>query len=64
VPFLISLSGYWVLGSVFAGALGFAAGLQAAGIWLGLSGAISISGAILIFRLYRLLPRALELTSD
>jgi MATE family multidrug resistance protein len=64
VPFLISLSGYWLIGAVFAGALGFAAGLQAAGIWFGLSGAVCITGSILIYRLYRLLPRALELTSD
>ena len=64
VPFLISLSGYWVLGSVFAGGLGFAAGLGAVGIWFGLSGAVSISAAALVYRLYRLLPRALALTSD
>jgi MATE family multidrug resistance protein len=64
IPFLISLFGYWVLGGIFAGGLGFVAGLQAAGIWLGLSAAISISGGILIYRLYILLPRALELTSD
>lgn len=64
VPFLISLSGYWVIGAMFAGVLGFMAGLQAAGIWFGLSGAVSISASILIYRLYRLLPRALELTSD
>ncbi len=64
VPFLISLSGYWLIGAVFAGVLGFMAGLQAAGIWFGLSGAVSISASILIYRLYRLLPRALELTSD
>jgi MATE family multidrug resistance protein len=64
VPFLISLSGYWLLGGTFAGALGFAAGMQAVGVWFGLSGAVSVSSAVLIYRLYRLLPRAMDLTSD
>ena len=64
IPFLISLSGYWLLGSVFAGILGFGLDYQAVGIWAGLAGAVCISGVLLVRRLTRLLPQAMALTED
>jgi len=47
-----------------AGGLGFAAGLGAIGTWFGLSGAVNIFAAALVYRFYRLVPSALALTSD
>ncbi|MCH7743750.1 MAG: hypothetical protein IIB71_13925 [Proteobacteria bacterium] len=44
--------------------VGFVAGLQAAGIWFGLNGAVCVSSAVLVYRLHSLLPKALELTRD
>jgi MATE family multidrug resistance protein len=64
VPFLISLTGYWVIGGAFATGLGFFAGLQAPGIWYGLCGGVLIAAGLLFRRLHALLPRALELTRD
>jgi multidrug resistance protein, MATE family len=64
IPFLINLATFWLLGVVFAGILGFPAQMQAAGIWYGLSLAVAIGGMILIYRLRKILPRALVLTAD
>lgn len=64
VPFMISLTGYWLFGGLFAAGLAFAAGLQAAGIWYGLFAGVLIAATTLFLRLRALLPRALELTAD
>lgn len=64
IPFLVSLSGYWLIGGTFAAVLSFGAGLQARGIWYGLFIGVLIAAATLLFRLRSLLPRALELTAS
>ena len=64
VPFVISLTGYWVVGASFAAILLRFTEPQAEGIWFAMSAAVAISSAILLYRLSRLLPRALELTSE
>lgn len=64
VPFLISLTGYWVIGGTLAAGLVLLAGLQARGVWYGLFAGVLIAAAVLFRRLRALLPRALELTSD
>ena len=58
VPFMISLTGYWLFGGLFAAGLAFGAGLQAAGIWYGLFAGVLIAAATLFLRLRALLPRA------
>ena len=64
VPFLISLTGYWVVGSAIATSLVMFTDLLANGIWFGMSAAVGISSTILFYRLRKLLPKALELTAD
>jgi MATE family multidrug resistance protein len=64
VPFMISLTGYWLFGGLFAVGLSFGAGMQAAGIWYGLFAGVLIAATVLFLRLRALLPRALELTAD
>jgi len=64
VPFLVSLTGYWLVGGTFAALLAHGAGLQARGIWYGLSLGVLMAAAALFLRLRALLPRALALTAD
>lgn len=64
IPFMVSLTGYWLFGGTFAFGLSFGAGLQAAGIWYGLFAGVLIAATVLFLRLRALLPRALELTAD
>ena len=64
IPFMISLTGYWLIGGLFALGLSFGAGLQASGIWYGLFAGVLIAATVLLLRLRALLPRALELTAD
>jgi MATE family multidrug resistance protein len=64
VPFLISLTGYWLIGGCFAALLAFGADLETRGIWYGLCGGVLMAAAMLFLRLRRLLPRALELIAD
>lgn len=64
VPFMISLTGYWLFGGIFAVGLAFGAGLQASGIWYGLFAGVLIAATTLFLRLRALLPRAMELTAD
>ena len=63
VPFLVNLMTFWLFGGAFAWGLGFAAGLQAAGIWYGLSLAVALGGLVLIHRMKKILPQALALTA-
>jgi MATE family multidrug resistance protein len=64
VPFVISLTGYWVVGASLAAILLRFTELQAEGIWFAMSAAVALSSVILLYRLRRLLPKALELTSE
>jgi len=64
VPFMISLTGYWLIGGTFATLLCQVAGFQASGVWYGLFAGVLIAATILFLRLRALLPRALELTAD
>lgn len=64
VPFMISLTGYWLFGGMFAVGFSFGAGMQASGIWYGLFAGVLIAATTLFLRLRSLLPRALELTAD
>jgi MATE family multidrug resistance protein len=64
IPFMISLTGYWLLGGTFAVGLSLGAGLQASGIWYGLFAGVLIAATTLFLRLRALLPKALELTAD
>ncbi len=63
IPFLINLTAFWLFGATFAGILGFAANMQAPGIWYGLSISVALGGLILMYRLHKILPRALTLTA-
>jgi MATE family multidrug resistance protein len=64
IPFLVSLTGYWVVGGTLAVLLAFGVGLQARGVWYGLFTGVLVAAAVLFLRLRALLPRALELTAD
>jgi len=64
VPFMVSLSGYWLIGGSLAALLALGAGLEARGIWYGLCLGVLMAAAVLFARLRALLPRAMELTAD
>jgi len=64
IPFVISLTGFWVIGGTFAGLLGFVADFGTAGVWFGFCGAVGISSSLLMVRLKLLLPDAMKLTVD
>ena len=56
VPMQIIITTYWLLGAALADILAFQLELQAAGIWLGLTAAVAVSGVIMTLRLFRMLP--------
>ena len=58
VPLLFAVISYWLIGFASASALAFWAGLQAPGVWIGLSLGTAVYATLLILR-FRLLARRL-----
>lgn len=52
-PMLIALTGYWVIGLPTGYLLGFQAGLEGVGVWLGLAAGLAAAAALLMARLAR-----------
>jgi MATE family multidrug resistance protein len=50
VPMLIALAGYWACGLPVAWYLGFPAGLQGTGVWLGLASGLAFTAVVLMIR--------------
>jgi MATE family multidrug resistance protein len=53
VPMLIALTGYWVIGLPIGYVLGFRAGLEGVGVWLGLAAGLAAAAVLLMARLAR-----------
>jgi len=50
VPMFLALTGYWLFGMPLAVGLGFYAGLEGIGIWLGLAGGLALTAVLLVWR--------------
>ena len=57
-PMAAAIAGYWLIGFPAAWALGFPAGLEGLGVWLGLALGLATAAALLIARLAVRLARA------
>lgn len=53
VPMLITLTAYWLVGLPLGWGLGFAAGLGARGLWIGLIAGLTAAAGLLAWRLWR-----------
>jgi MATE family multidrug resistance protein len=54
LPALVAIISYWLVALPLAGALGFLAGMSAAGVWIGLAIGLATAATILIWRFHRL----------
>ncbi|AZG46251.1 MATE family efflux transporter [Gordonia insulae] len=62
--FRLSVVGYWLVGLPTALVLAFPVGLDAAGVWWGLTCGLGVTAALMLMRFVRSVPRTSELSPD